>query len=136
MYCNIPLEKIYIMLRISYYYRWEIYLSSDFGNLTVTAEKRYIFSRPKNRLRCRNKSVMFLSEMKVLRQFFGKKSVKSAQCSSCHPVSGSHIVSLLLVTVFALGAVLMTAIVIMDQQQQEITSQSVLLHTLEAQAAE
>ncbi len=65
-----------------------------------------------------------------------KKSVKSAACSSCNPVSGSHIVSLLLITVFALGAVLMTAVVIMDQQQQEITAQSVLLHTLEAQAAE
>jgi uncharacterized protein HemX len=64
-----------------------------------------------------------------------KKSVKSATCSTCHPVSGSHIVSMLLVTVFALGAVLMTAVVIMDQQQQEITAQSVLLHSLEANAA-
>ncbi len=65
-----------------------------------------------------------------------KKSVKSATCSTCHPVAGSHIVSLLLITVFALGAVLMTAVVIMDQQQQEITAQTVLLQTLEVSAAE
>ncbi len=44
--------------------------------------------------------------------------------------------SLLLITVFALGAVLMTAVVIMDQQQQEITAQTVLLQTLEVSAAE
>lgn len=63
-------------------------------------------------------------------------SAKPIECATCHPVAGSHIVAMLLVTVFALAAVLMTAVTVMGQQQQRMAVQAAVIDGLGAGRAQ
>ena len=65
-----------------------------------------------------------------------RASSRPVECSTCHPLSGSHIVVMLVVTVFALAAVLMTAVTVMSQQQQQMAVQAAVIGGLEAPAVQ
>lgn len=65
-----------------------------------------------------------------------RASAKPVECATCHPVAGSHIVAVLLVTVFALAAVLMTAVTVMGQQQQMMAVQAAVIDGFEARATQ
>ncbi|MBI2476589.1 hypothetical protein HYV72_00285 [Candidatus Uhrbacteria bacterium] len=54
------------------------------------------------------------------------------KCPTCHPMAGSHIVSMLLVTLFAVGAVLMTAVVSLNEKQQQLTAQAAYIESVQA----